>query len=74
MKSSVRLITGGAAAVAYFSGWKTTLLTSVFLYGHPFLTSLYYADGIVTDVHIQMFADIRWVGFLPPVAQLSRTD
>ncbi len=32
---------------------------------HP-LASWYYADGIDTDVRIRMFADIRWVGFLPP--------
>jgi len=48
------------------SGWKTTLLTSIFFYGHPFLVLWYYADGIVTDVRIRMFADVRWVGFLPP--------
>ncbi len=36
------------------------------MYGHPFLASRYYADGIVTDVPIRMFADVRWVGFLPP--------
>ncbi len=32
---------------------------------HP-LASWYYADDIDTDVCIQMFADVRWVGFLPP--------
>ncbi len=31
------------------------------------LASWYYADGIDTDVSIRMFADVRWVGFLPPL-------
>ncbi len=30
------------------------------------LASWYYADSIDTDVCIQMLADVRWVGFLPP--------
>jgi hypothetical protein len=32
---------------------------------HP-LASRYYADGVDTDIRKQMFADVRWVGFLPP--------
>jgi hypothetical protein len=30
------------------------------------LASWYYADGVDTYVHIWMFADVIWVGFLPP--------
>jgi hypothetical protein len=29
-----------------------------------FLFSWYYADSVVTDVRIRMFADVRLVGFL----------
>ncbi len=49
------------------SGWKTTLLTSVFfVLTSIFFTSWCYADGFL-QMLIQMFADVRWVGFLPPV-------
>jgi hypothetical protein len=52
----------------YYRGWKTTLLTSVFF----ILTSVFfnYADGILRML-IRMFADVRWVGFLPPLVLTS---
>jgi hypothetical protein len=31
------------------------------------LASWYYAEDIDTDIKIRMLADVRWVGFLPPV-------
>jgi hypothetical protein len=47
------------------------LLTSVFFCTDirisRLLASWYYTDGVDTDVHIRMFADVIWVGFLPPV-------
>ena len=49
------------------SGWKTTLLTSVFFVRTSvFLASWYYADSIDMDV-----ADVRWVDFLPPQANME---
>ncbi len=48
-------------------GGKQPYSHPYFLYGHPFLTSWYYADSIVAEVRIRIFADVRWVGFLPPV-------
>jgi len=37
------------------------ILHPYFSYGHPFsAASWYYANGL------RMFADVRWVGFLPP--------
>ncbi len=47
------------------SGWKTTLLTSVFFVQ----TSAFLAfspHGTMLTALIRMFADVRWVGFLPP--------
>jgi hypothetical protein len=40
-----------------------------FPYRHLFPTaSWYYSKGVNTDVKMetQMFADVRWIGFLPP--------
>jgi hypothetical protein len=51
------------------SGWKTTLLTSVFLYGHPYfspLCTMVRALIQMLRMLIRMFVDVRWVGFLPP--------
>ncbi len=49
-----------------FSGWKTTLLTSVFfLLTSVFFASWYYADDFCRCL-IRMLPDVRWVGFLPP--------
>jgi hypothetical protein len=51
------------------SGWKTTLLTSVFLYGHPyFLPHCTMVRALIQMLRmlIRMFVDVRWVGFLPP--------
>jgi hypothetical protein len=54
-------------ASLYFSGLKTTLLTSVFfVLASVFFAWKYYADSFLRML-IQMFADVRWVGFLPPV-------
>ncbi len=48
------------------SGWKTTLLTSVFLLlTSVFFALWYYADGFCGCL-IRMLPDVRWVGFLPP--------
>jgi hypothetical protein len=52
--------------MGYVVGGKQPYKHLYFLYGDLFLASWYYADGIGTDAHIQMFADVRWVGFLPP--------
>jgi hypothetical protein len=49
------------------SGWKTTLITSLFLIlTSIFFASWYYADGFLCML-MCMFTDVRWVGFLPPV-------
>jgi hypothetical protein len=49
---------------------KVVFHTSVFctdIHISRLLASWYYADGIDMDVRIRMFADVRWVGFLPPL-------
>ncbi len=56
------------------SGWKTTLLTSVFF----LLTSVFFASWNYADSSfgclIQMLPDVRWVGFLPPLARGLNKD
>ncbi len=57
--------------------WVENSLTNIHIFctdiciSRP-LTSWYYADSIDTDVCIQMFADVRWVGFLPPYFLLAQ--
>ncbi len=45
------------------SGWKPTHLTSVF----ALRTSILLPDGTMLTALIQMFSDVRLVGFHPPI-------
>ncbi len=59
--------------------WVENNLTSIRIFytdiciSRP-LTSWYFADSIDMDVRIQMFADVRWVGFLRPLIDEAKKD